>query len=182
MKIYPSLLLFLFALSTAQNSQAGFDINLNDHAVRGTFDYLGDPRKKDLVTDMGLLYAAPEQGNSTIVTHLGLNSGTEDLRLGMRAILANPDGGDVLALGLGLQGRLWLSPTLSFSGHAYYAPQITSLLDSRGYREISVRLNFRINRNDDIYVGYRSLQVKLDGFADAIEIDEDLMLGIKLNF
>ncbi len=179
---HANALIFTILCMATGPVMAGLDVNINDHALRGTFDYLGDPRNKEVVTDAGLLYAEPAQGNSTVVLHLGLNSGSNNLRLGLRAILANPDGGDVLALGLGGQGRLPLTPTISFSGHFYYAPQITSTLDGDGYRELQVQFNFRVNHADDIYVGYRSLEVKLDGVTEAVEIDEDLILGFKLNF
>ncbi len=177
--------MFLFAACAglyASGAVAGFDINVNDHALRMIYDYRGDPRRQDLVNDAGLLYAENDRNNSSVVIHLGLASGAETLRLGVRGILANPDGGDILALALGLQGRLWLTNIVSFGGEFFYAPNITSTLDGSGYRDLSVRFNFRINKSDDLYIGYRSCEVKLDTVNGAVEIDEGLHLGIKLGF
>lgn len=171
-------LICLFYLPSAQ---AAWDFNINDHSVRGTYSQSTSKSGK-AKTDLGLLYVENQANNSTIALHTGLYLGNERLRIGGRLLFTNPDAGDALALGLGGQGRLWIGRKLSFAGHVYYAPDITSTLDASRYREIAVRLAYRITRSDDIYIGFRSLEVTIGDPGQKVEIEEGLHLGFDLHF
>lgn len=163
-------------------AQAALDLNINDHALRMIVSHGGPGKSRETLTDYGLLYVEDRRDNSAVAIHAGLHTGTDSFRLGGRLLFTNPDIGDALVLGLGGQGRLWLGRKASFAGHLYYAPEITSAMDATGYREFAVRLAFRITRSDDIYVGYRSLEVSIGDAGTDVEIDEDLHVGMHLHF
>lgn len=176
-KIILLLLLLLPAVSFAES----IDLNFSNESFRFTYAY-GVDRK--LVADLGLLYLQEEGRNrdDELAFHAGLNITAGNVRFGGRAFLATPGNADALAVGFGGQGRFALSRVVGLGGHFYYAPEVTSFIDARGYHEYAIKLDFKVSNAAYIYLGYRNVKVRIGDRNNKVELDDDAMLGFKIYF
>ncbi len=167
---------------------ASADFNLHNNALRLTYAS-GVSNQKGLEVDAGMLYH--DSGDEAY--HLGANvtgenwsdAGTFDISLGGRAFFVPGTGYDALAFGVG--GQLRFSPVhrLGVGGHIYYAPGILSFLDSDGYTEVAVRLDYQVLPQAFVYVGHRSIKMDVDingNKVKGVELDKDVHIGMKLLF
>jgi hypothetical protein len=63
----------------------------------------------------------------------------------------------------------------------FYAPDITSFGGTESVGEVSLRYEVQVVPNTLGYVGYRKLDVGLDGHSD-VELDDNVHMGIRLIF
>ncbi len=167
---------------------ASVDFNLHNDALRLTYA-AGAGSQKGLEVDAGMLYS--EVGDE--VYHLGANvsgenwseAGTFDISLGGRAFFVPGTNYDALAIGVG--GQLRFSPVhrLGIGGHLYYAPGILSFLDSDGFSEVAVRLDYQVLPQAFVYVGHRTMKMdtNVNGFkVTGAELDKEMHIGMKLLF
>lgn len=178
----------LCALSATPVLADSIDINLHDKAIRGTYT-MQLQNTKGLSGEAGLLYAEDRFNNSETLLHAGLlvsgenwsKSGTFDIALGGRMVYASPGDVDMLAVAFG--GRLRFSPVprLGIGGHAYFAPEITSFLDSESYQEVGVRVDYQLLPQAFVYVGHRTIKVDFGAPGDW-EMDDDIHVGFKMTF
>lgn len=187
MRFRPLMLLLALYFASAP-AVAGLDINAHGNAAQVTYYYYSNPSHRDMVVDMGLLYIKEEDRgrgggnnnqNNTMALHTGLLIGNDSIRLGGRLFLANPDGGDVLALALGGKGKIQFSRRLSLGIFVHYAPESLTTMDALSYRELGVRFNIHFARTNKFYVGYRNIEVKIDPGYD-LELDNEVHVGLDL--
>jgi hypothetical protein len=143
---------------------------------------------KGLSAVAGLLYAEDANNSSESMIHGGIlvsgenwsKSGTFDIAMGARVVYASPADVDMLAVAFG--GRLRFSPIprLGIGGHFYYAPGITSFMDSDEYQEVGVRLDYQVLPQAFVYVGHRN--IKADFGGTSWELDDDAHIGFKMTF
>lgn len=156
------------------------DINLHSEALRGTYAFYV---AKKTVADVGILLLKERyQEQDEALFHAGVNFVFDNLRFGMRAIYATPGNTDLFSLGFGGQGRFSLTRRIGLGGHFYYAPEVTSAMDSEGYHELGARVDFKLARGAYLYVGYRNLKVKIYSVENKVELDDDFHVGVKLYF
>jgi hypothetical protein len=95
---------------------------------------------------------------------------------------------DLAALGLQFHGRYdfrkRVTSKLPISAKAFFsiAPGVLSFGDTERYTEFKITVNFHINKNAAVLVGYRIEEAR---FSNAIEVDlddDDVFFGIKLSF
>lgn len=176
------------ALGTTSVLADSIDVNLHDKAIRGTYT-MQLPNTKGLSAEAGLLYAEDDNGDNETMLHGGLlvsgenwsQSGTFDIALGGRVVYASPGNVDLLALAFGGRVRFSPVPRLGIGGHFYYAPQITSMLDSEEYREVGLRLDYQILPQAFVYVGHRTIEADF-GTPGKWELDDDVHIGFKMTF
>ena len=170
----------LLLISTDVSARS-IDLNINSDALRLTY---ASVVSKNVVTDVGFLYI--DKGNKfkdeEIAWHAGLNLVSGDVRFGARALFVTPGESEALAIGFGGQARFALANNIGLGGHFYYAPEVTSMLDAKGYHEYSIRLDFKIAPSGYIYLGYRNMKVSIGDRNNKVEIDDDVMLGFKVYF
>jgi hypothetical protein len=166
------------------------DVNLHDKAIRGTYT-MQLQSTKGLSAEAGLLYAEDNNNNndSETMIHGGVlvsgenwsKSGTFDIALGARLLYATPGDLDMLALAFG--GRLRFSPVprLGIGGHFYYAPDITTFIDSNSYEEYGLRLDYQVLPQAFVYVGHRRVKVDF-GLPGYWEMDDHVHVGFKMTF
>lgn len=159
---------------------ASFDLNLRSDAVRVIYAFAID--KKAVVDAGGLLGKKDKQDDEVLIFHSGIHWLFEPIRIGVRALYVTPDGRDTLSLGFGGQARFPLARRVSLAGHFYYAPEVTSMLDSKNYREVAIRVNYKLARTAYVYVGYRNLKVSVLNINNTVELDEGLLVGAKFYF
>ena len=176
-KLLPLILLFFPAIGVAKS----IDLNFSNDSFRFTYAYGID---KQLVTDLGFLYLQEEgrNGDDELAFHLGLNITSGNIRFGGRAFLTTPGNSDALAIGFGGQGRFALSRAIGIGGHFYYAPEVTSFIDAKGYYEYAIKLDFKVTSSASLYVGYRNVKVMIGDRKNKVELDDDAMLGFKIFF
>ena len=80
-------------------------------------------------------------------------------------------------------GRVRFSPINRFGigGDVFYAPKITSFLDSEEYTEWNVRADYQLLAQGFIYIGYRRVETKIKD-KGTYQIDDNVHLGMKLLF
>ncbi|MFO7593240.1 MAG: YfaZ family outer membrane protein [Pseudomonadota bacterium] len=185
-------LFLLGAVSTAVTAD-NLDVNLRDEAIRAIYTMDMQSRGKGGVsTEFGLLYSEDQKKLDDTLYHLGLNvtgenwsqSGTFAITLGGRAYFSSSDQGDMAALAFG--GALRFSPVhrVGVGGHVYYAPDITSFMDIKSFRETGVRVDYQILPQAFVYLGYRNIEVDLEDNLGGhnFELDDDAHIGFKLLF
>jgi len=174
-----ALLVFCFILAGNANA-ASFDINVNSDVFRVT---LAKSVDRNQVADFGFLAAKQNRNhNSESVLHAGYNWVSHNFRIGLRSIYASPGNYDILAVGVGFQGRTALSRNVYLGGHFYYAPSALSFLDGDGYDEFAIRLMLKLGRSAFTYIGYRKFEIGISPFRNNIELDDDFHIGLKLYF
>ena len=179
----------LCAMVSGQAAVAdSIDINLHNDAIRAT--YTGNiASTKGLSGEAGVLYVEPSKGDGEALLHGGVlisgenwsKSGTLDISMGARVVYASPEPVDLMAIAFG--GRLRFSPIprLGIGGHFFYAPDITSFLDSEEYREVGLRLDYQVLPQAFVYLGHRDIEVDFGGPQDW-EFDSEAHLGFKMTF
>ena len=178
----------LCALAATPVMADSIDVNLHDNAIRGTYT-MQLTGTKGLSGEMGLLYAEDKANNSEMLLHAGVlvsgenwsKSGTFDISMGARMVYASPADVDMMAVAFG--GRLRFSPIprLGIGGHFYYAPDITSFMDSEEYQEIGLRLDYQVLPQAFVYLGHRNVQIDFGGPVDW-EMDDEAHVGFKMMF
>lgn len=175
-----TLLFCIVALVSHSAYSASLDLNLHSKAFRATYAFVPS---KDTVTDLGVLFLQDDHGDdSETAFHAGLNFVFENFRFGGRAFYVSPGNSDVLAVGLGGQARFAVTKKVGVGAHIYYAPEFTSMMDSKGYQEMAVHVDFRVVGGAYVYLGYRNLKVSIGNANHKIELDDDPHLGIKFYF
>lgn len=179
----------LLGLSLAAQAMAdSLDVNIHDNALRVTYaTALGAP-ERGLQLDGGYLYAK-NPGESDHLLHVGLqvagqnwsNAGTFDIGVGGRLIYADTKPGNALDLAFG--GHVRFSPInrIGIGGQIFYAPKITSTLDSEEYTEWRVTADYQLLTQAFVYVGYRHVETKFKNKGTYV-LDDNLNLGMKLLF
>lgn len=179
----------LCGLATTPVLADSIDLNLHDNAIRGTYEARLSSTQ-GLSAEAGLLYVEDDRTNeSETMVHGGLlvsgenwsKSGTFDIAMGMRLVYATPGDLDMGALAFGGRMRFSPVPRLGIGGHIYYAPDITSFMDSKSYQELGVRLDYQLLPQAFVYVGYRNIEVDFGGPTDW-ELDDEAHVGFKMLF
>lgn len=190
MKLRAVGLVLLGAVSTTAVAD-NIDLNLREDAIRGTYSMdLTSRGYNGLSADFGLLYNEDKKQLDDMLVHAGLmvsgenwsQSGTFDISIGGRAVHATPTGADIGALAVG--GAVRFSPVhrVGLGGSFFYAPSITSFMDTESYTETNLSVDYQILPQAFVYLGYRSIEVDIDGGANDVELDEGMHLGFKMLF
>lgn len=119
----------------------------------------------------------PEPGRDALV-----------LGIGGKLPLVMDDARDADGSALAIGGKLrWTLPNYNraaVAGSLYYAPSATSLSDLDGYEEYSLRGEFQILEDANVYLGYRHIELSYDGdgFGADREFEEGIYAGFNVNF
>lgn len=177
----------LGVMAAAQAAADTLDFNLHNDALRATYSRaIGASKGLDL--DMGYLYAKnPAQTDHLL--HVGLQvsgqnwskQGNFDIGLGGRVVYVDTKPGNSANIAVG--GHVRFSPVqrLGFGGSLYYAPKITSFLDSEEYVEWNLSVDYQLLTKAFVYVGYRKVEVDIKN-KSRYEVDDNLHVGMRLMF
>lgn len=187
-----------FSLMLAASSIAGadsLDFSLNDEAVRLVYAHNLDTATKGLSIDGGWLYTSEIEVDGTKVDssenlfHLGMmvsgenwsEKGSFDISVGGRMAYTSPDDGDLLSLALGGDVRFSPMERVGFGGHLFYSPAILSFMDSDGYMEYGLRVDYQLLPQAFAYLGYRMVEMDVEDGPD-VEFDNSFNIGLKMMF
>ena len=87
-------------------------------------------------------------------------------------------------LGVGLMAKY--SPAtlqgLGFTARIVYSPDIFSWQDSDGLFELNTRVSYSITPKVKVYAGYQKIELELDGVNQDIDVDDDVRVGLQVQF
>ncbi len=183
-------LLVSAALLTA--SQAALadsvELDINKDTLRAIYAHRLDVGYQGLEMDLGYLYKEDKGANDVITASLFVggdewtDKGTYTIRMGGRAMLATPDAGDVVAVGLG--GKVRYNPPeqrWGVSVEGYYAPKILAFGDGEEALELGGRVDYRVLVQAVVYAGYRHIEVDTTKVHN-ITLDDEAHIGMQLLF
>ena len=160
------------------------DLNLHDDALRVTYSTNAFQHGLDL--DMGYLYAK-RRGQTGHVAHVGLqvagrnfsDQGEFDVGLGGRLVYTDTRSGDGANLALGGTVRFSPANLVGINASLFYAPSITSFMDSEHYREWGVGVDYHLLASGFVYIGYRNVESRIKN-RGRHTIDDSVHVGMKL--
>jgi hypothetical protein len=178
-------------LVATQVHARGIDLRLADETAEiiyltesSTFGYGGADMGFGLLFNEGddfMLSAA-----AMVSGHGAGNNRPVQMGVGVKLIYASLDAidEDVAALALGLQVRYIIpsSTPVAFLLEGHVAPAVTSFSDAEQYREIRFAIELEVTPSARAYLGYRNIEVDLDPGPDDIELDDEIHIGIKIDF
>lgn len=161
------------------------DFNLSNEAF--LVRYKPTPTAAGMQVDFGLMHQEDDVDIGSIGLHLVDNAGTaaQAFRVGLggRLFALDADGGSGGMLAIGAWGRYTFPQADRFAlmGSIHFAPSVTAFGDVEQFIEYGVRGEYEVLRNGSLYVGYRRLRADFD-FADDVDLDEGLHLGMRFTF
>ncbi|WP_339803026.1 YfaZ family outer membrane protein [uncultured Marinobacter sp.] len=174
------------AFSVAPASAADFDLSLTNDSVKGQVNFFDS--RSDLQLGAGYTY---HEGRRHLVNadfhaqgRTALGNLPTTAGIGFRGLVWDQSQADGGAVGLGGFATINLPtvPGLSFTGSAHYAPSILSFGDSDDLTNIEARVNYRVIRNAEIFAGYRYINTDLENVRGDINLDEGVLVGMKIFF
>lgn len=187
---------FSIMLTVASMAAAdGIDFSLNDETVRLVYTHDLDTTAKGLSIDAGWLYTSEVEVNGTTydetenVLHLGMmvsgenwsEQGSFDISVGGRLAYTSPSSADLLSLSLGGDVRFSPVERVGFGGHLFYSPEILSFMDSEGYMEYGLRVDYQLLPQAHVYLGYRKLEMDVEN-SSTVEYDDSVSIGLQMQF
>ena len=119
----------------------------------------------------------PEPGRNALVLGIGAK---------LPVIMDDVRDADGAALAIG--GKLrWTLPEYNraaLAGSIYYAPSATSISDIDGYQEYSVRGEFQLLEQANVYLGFRHIELSFDKDSDGADRDfeDGVYAGFNIDF
>lgn len=89
--------------------------------------------------------------------------------------------GGALALGGFVKHNLAAVNLVSIRADLFYAPNVVSFGDADGFLEMSVRAEYQLMENADVFLGVKKIEMDFEGIGEA-DIDDSIFLGIGINF
>ena len=188
---YRVLFVLLSLAFTQAVSARSMDINLSNDAAQFKYGTLvgGTTYGRSELT-YGLLFNEDDvylfEVGLLVIDQAGSKSPGLELGIGPKFYFADTDksDGDAAALGLGGQIRYknMAAPRIVYNAEGYYAPSIVSFLDADSMFEFNLRLEYEILPTANIYLGYRDIEVEIENSDKNVELDENVVLGVRFKF
>lgn len=178
-------------------SAARLDANLNQDSARFTYYTLvGGSNYGRTEMDAGLLYNKKKNtlwevgvqvidvaGTKTPGLEIGVGPRLYFMTLDKKVTGKSSDSsGASIALGGNLRYKLQQVPRLYFHGTLYYAPSITSTLDTDTFLEAGFRVGYEILPTANVYLGLREVRVKFTKGIGEKTLDDSAMVGMSFSF
>lgn len=170
---------------------AGLDLKLADKTAEliyltesSTFGYGGAD------VGVGFFYNEADDWMFSAQAMVTGNSASNETALqfgvGVKLLMASLDLADetVGALGLAVQIRYLIpsSTPVAFLLEGVIAPQVTSFSDAEQYSEYRFAIELEVTPSARAYIGYRNIEIDLEQVNSGIEIDDEVHIGVKIEF
>ncbi len=180
----------LMGMSTAQATE--LDINISNKALNAQVNVMPEiPPAGKGEFDVGVGYLYHEDDNHVLNVDFHARGQTvlanmpTTVRIGARAMTVKEDKTDASGAGIAIGGGIYTNipqvPGLAFRGNAHIAPSITAFGDLDQLFRIELQTTYRVIQNADVYVGYRNVRAKIDGYGSET-LDNSLHVGFTLLF
>ncbi len=183
---YSRVPLIVLSLAAAPVFASDFDLSLTNDSVKGQVNFLDTTADKQF--GAGYTYHEGSRHIGNIDFHAQGRTALGNLPttagLGLRALAWDDDRLDGGAVGLGGFATVNIPtvPGLSVHGALHYAPSILSFGDSEDMTSLEMRVSYRVIRNAELFGGYRYLNTNLEDIRGDINLDEGVLVGMKLFF
>ncbi len=187
-RILTTMLLLIASVSA---SAARLDVNLNQDSARFTYySLIGGSTYGRTEMSSGLLYNDDKnyllELGLQVVDVAGSDSPGLEIGVGPKLFYMFDDAADVTGLSIAVGGIIRYNlpqiQRLVVQGSLYYAPSITSTLDTDKYLEYGVRVGYEILPTADIYLGYRRIRVGYTKGNGSHTLDDGAILGLDFSF
>jgi len=184
--------ILLISLSSVQTIYAdGVDLKLADETAEvlyltesSTFGYGG----ADI--GMGFFFNENDDWMASAIAMVSGNSASNERSLqfgvGVKLLLASLDAANEEVGALGLAGQVrYVIPSatpIAFLLEGVIAPEVTSFSGAEQYTEYRFAVELEVTPSARAYVGYRNIEIELDTLGADVEIDDEVHLGIRLEF
>jgi hypothetical protein len=185
------LITVLLLIASFDVNASRLDVNLNQDSARFTYySLIGGSTYGRTEMSTGLLY----NEDKNYLLELGLQvvdvAGSEspglEIGVGPKLYYMSDDVGDVAGLSIAVGGIVRYSlpqmQRLALQGSLYYAPSITSTLDTNTFLEYGVRVAYEILPTANIYLGYRRIRVDYTKGIGDLTLDDGAMIGMDFSF
>lgn len=184
----------LLSSLAALPAQAGqLDLNLNDDAAYGQFDWILNEGQPGAVHgEAGAYYTTDDVYAAglgiMVVGETGSSDNPLEAGVGVKALgihKANDrDDFDSIGAAPGVAVRYYPAAVnrLVFGGRVHYAPSVVSFGDADSVLEAQARVEYQLIPQAFAYVGYRHLEVELDDGGRNVTMDQGGHLGIRILF
>jgi hypothetical protein len=152
-----------------------FAVDKGEYEFGGQFGDIDDDDSEDYFT---LHAGATLRGDAGGGPDTSLTGG-----LGARLQYVSADGehGGALALGGNATLKLLQANRLRFNASLWYGPDPASFGDIDEYLEYGISVGYEVLRDAELYVGYRAIEVGLDGGPD-VDLEDGAHIGVRLQF
>lgn len=179
-------LLLALSIAAAPALAADADFSLTDDSVKGQVNFFDG--RSEIQAGAGYTYHEGSRhllnGEFYAQGQTALGNLPTTAGIGFRGLLWDDD--DLDGGGVGIGGYATVNipdvPGLSFGGSAHYAPSILSFGDSDAVTDIEAKISYRVIRNADVYAGYRYVNTDLDNSRRDVNLDEGVLMGMKIFF
>ena len=174
-------------LNTA-NAESEFDVDLSNDVVRlgistpvasgnllGSASYLHHEDDADLFAAGIHVAGKSKASRGKQTTGLGVKLA------GFTTDEADLDGG-ALALGGFIKHTLADANLITLRGDLYYAPDVVAFGDADKYLEFSLRVEYRLMDNANVFAGYRKIDIGIKDSSATADLDKSAHVGINLLF
>jgi len=182
-------LIFIFTSSAASAQKV--DINLSQESARLTYiSLVGGSNFGRTEMNIGLLYNEDDNGlfdlGLQVIDVAGSKTPGLELGVGPRLYYLTHDKTDLkgaaVALGGHMRYKLPSVRRLAFRGTLYYAPAITSTMDTDNMHEISLGIAYELLPTADVYLTHRRIRAKFNKGVGTETIDSGISVGMKVSF
>ena len=186
-----SLLILASLLLSATASAQRLDITLKQDSARFSYiSLIGGSTFGRTEMNTGLLYNEDENMaidiGLQVIDVAGSKTPGLELGVGPRFYYLHHDKKDVdgaaVALGGQLRYKLPSVPRLSILGSAFYAPSITSTLDTQNMNEIGFGIAYELLPTANTYLLYRRIRADFTSGVGLENIDRGVSLGVSFTF
>jgi hypothetical protein len=191
-RILTTVLLLIAGFGASVSASAArLDVNLNQDSARFTYySLIGGSTYGRTEMSTGVLY----NQDKNYLLELGLQvvdvAGSEspglEIGVGPKLFYMTDDEADVTGLSIAIGGivryNLPQLQRLALQGSLYYAPSITSTLDTDAFLEYGVRVAYEILPTANVYLGYRRIRVDYTKGNGSHTLDDGSMLGLDFSF
>lgn len=106
--------------------------------------------------------------------------------VGIKFLAVSLDVPDEVVGALGLAGQVrYVIPSstpVAFLIEGVIAPEITSFSGAEKYTEYRFAVELEVTPSARAYIGYRNIEIELDNIGPGFEIDDEVHLGVRLEF
>lgn len=169
----------LLSAAALQVNASEFNLGLNNDVVSTELEL---QMNKDTNAVLGYIYSDDSGHIAQGAMHMTHDAGVHHFEVGAKLsqLWADeaPNGSTV---SVGARYALALGPNISLQAAAYYAPSVLSFGNVDGQYELDSKVQYNINPNMALYVGYRKIAFEYDNARD-FTFEDGAYIGGKFRF
>jgi len=169
----------LLSAAALQVNASEFNLGLNNDVVSTELELQVN---KDVNAVLGYIYSDDSGHIAQGAMHMTHDAGVHHFEVGAKlSQLWADDAPNGSTVSVGGRYALALGPNISLHAAAYYAPSVLSFGNVDGQYELDSKVQYNINPNMALYVGYRKIAFEYDNARD-FTFEDGAYIGGKFRF